>query len=150
LIKLKFRFVADYKWINIYAEKQNKKLAVVGKKAAGLIKEKIQRNILEGRRYDGRKVAKLLPSTIKRKQQNKNQPLVHSLALYNSIAVKELAASYKIYVKPLKGLFGSKTPRDVVARILQDGSANMRARPFFGTTQKFRQEVDREMKRVFG
>jgi hypothetical protein len=148
LIKLKFRFVADYKRINIYAEKQNKKLAIVGKKAAGLIKEKIQRNILEGRRYDGRKVAKLLPSTIKRKKSSR--PLVHSLALYKSIAVKELAASYKIYVKPLKGLFGSKTPRDVVARILQNGSANMRARPFFGTTQKFRQEVDREMKRVFG
>lgn len=148
MIKLKFRFVADYKWINIYAEKQNKKLAIVGKKAAGLIKEKIQRNILEGRRYDGRKVAKLLPSTIKRKKSSR--PLVHSLALYNSIAVKELAASYKIYVKPLKGLFGSKTPRDVVARILQNGSANMQARPFFGTTNKFRQEVDREMKRVFG
>jgi len=148
LIKLKYRFVADFRWINIYAEKQNKKLAIVGKKSAGLIKEKIQRNILEGRRFDGRKVAKLLPSTIKRK--GSSRPLVHSLALHDSIAVKELAASYKIYVKPLKGRFGSKTPRDIVARILQNGSPHMVARPFFGLNEKFRKEVDREMKRVFG
>jgi len=148
MIKLNVRFTADYRWVNLYSEKLKGKLKRASKKAAELIADKIRSNILEGKRYDGKRVAKLLPSTIRRKGGD-NRPLVHSLTLYKSIDVKELKNSYKIYVKPLKGRFSSRTPRDVVAKILQNGRRDMKARPFFGTTRGFIDKIDKELKKTF-
>lgn len=148
MIQIKFRFAKGDRFIKGYSEKLGKGFKRVSKKAAELIADRIRKNILEGKRYDGRNVAKILPSTI-RKKQGDTRPLVHTLTLYKAIDVKELQNSYKVYVKPLKGRFTSRTPRDIVARYLQGGTSKMKARPFFGATKKFINTLDKELKKAF-
>ena len=153
MIQIKFRQVTFLpgereRFSKIYSEKITGGLKRASKKAAGLIADRIRKNILEGKRYDGRNVAKILPSTI-RKKQGDTRPLVHTLTLYKAIDVKELQNSYKVYVKPLKGRFTSRTPRDIVARYLQGGTSKMKARPFFGATKKFINTLDKEFKKAF-
>lgn len=133
---IKVRFNANYSLVNLYVEKVNKKVKGFSRLAAEMIQDRIKENILRGKRYDGGSVARLAPSTIRRKRGN-TSPLTDTFTLYNSIAVKELKATYKVYVKPLRGRFKSKTPRSLVARFLQFGTKFMIARPFWGITKNF-------------
>jgi len=146
---IKARYNANYSFVNLYVDKLNKRVKAFSKRTAEMIQDKIKDNIIRGKRYDGRSVAKLSPSTIKRKRGN-SSPLADTLTLYNSIAIKELTSTHKVYIKPLRGRFGSKTPRNIVAKFLQEGTVSMKPRPFWGITKSFIRKINAEFVKNFG
>lgn len=91
------------------------------------IKKDIDRNLRQGLKYTGGKVAKLRPSTIKRKGHSR--VFLETGKLFNAIQVKKVGTSYYVTVKP---------NRLEIASYLQNGYSpnKLVPRPFFGTTKK--------------
>lgn len=111
---------------------------------ANLIKEKITDNILKGKTFRGGNVAKLAKSTIKRKKSSR--PLVETGKLSNSVVVA--TDSGKVVVRMARNRYAkSKATIEQVAGYLQEGTARMPSRPFFGITQK---DLNRFVTQVFG
>jgi len=88
---------------------------------AGIIKEEIKQDILQGKDFEGNALLPLMPSTIRAKGHAK--PLIDTYNLLNSIAIARVGKqSYEIF-----------TSVDY-AGYLQFGTKRMVSRPFFGYT----------------
>ncbi|HUX60005.1 MAG TPA: hypothetical protein VMV32_01735 [Ignavibacteriaceae bacterium] len=107
------------------------------KEIAELIRYQIFRNILEGKRYDGKNVAGLALSTIRKK--GSSRPLVDTGKMAYSVVVAEEGGKTVVRMSrnryPKKGK-GSAPTVEEVAGYLQTGNSKMPARPFFGITKK--------------
>lgn len=100
----------------------------------------INQNLSKGLRFDGKgKVRKLAKSTIERKKaKGRAEPervFVDSGKLLGSVFIKKIGKSFVITFKNLK-YPGSSITVPEVARLLNEGTDNMPARPFFGVTKK--------------
>lgn len=91
------------------------------------IKKDIDRNLRQGLKYTGGKVAKLRPVTIQRKGHSR--VFLETGKLFNSVQVKKVGTSYYVTIKP---------NRLEIASYLQNGipENNLVPRPFFGVTKK--------------
>lgn len=103
------------------------------KQIANLVKDKITDNILNAKTYKGGNVAKLKPSTIRRK--GNSRPLYETGKLSKSVIVKESGNS--IFVQMAKKKYAGKdATTEEVAKYLNEGTPKMVSRPFFGITKK--------------
>jgi HK97 gp10 family phage protein len=103
------------------------------KEIAFLIKEKITKNIITAKTYKGGNVARLKPSTIKRK--GNSRPLFETGKLSGSVIVTD--SGNNVIVRMAKKKYAKKQANtEEVAKYLNQGTPKMVARPFFGITKK--------------
>lgn len=103
------------------------------KEIAFMVRDKITRNILESKTYKGTPVARLKPSTIKRKGHSR--PLFETGKLSKSVIVKD--SGNAVIVQMARKKYPKKdATTEEVAKYLNEGTPKMVSRPFFGITQK--------------
>ena len=103
------------------------------KQIAFMVRDKITDNILKGKTYKGTNVARLKPSTIKRKGHSR--PLFETGKLSKSVIVKD--SGNAVIVQMARKKYAKKdVTTEEVAKYLNEGTPKMVSRPFFGITQK--------------
>lgn len=103
------------------------------KQIAFMVRDKITDNILNAKTYKGGNVARLMPSTIKRK--GSSRPLFETGKLSKSVIVKDSGNSVIVQMARKK-YANKKATTEEVAKYLNEGTPGMVSRPFFGITQK--------------
>lgn len=120
-----------------YAEliASNKILQRQTKEIADMIRSSIEENLIKGKRFDtGGKVAKLKPSTIKRKGHSR--VFDDKGKLLRSVKVKKVGRGYVIYIGG---------DRAEIMKFLQEGNPKMAARPAFGINKTNLNKIVREV-----
>ena len=103
------------------------------KQIAFMVRDKITDNILKGKTYKGTNVARLKPSTIKRKGHSR--PLFETGKLSKSVIVKD--SGNAVIVQMARKKYAKKdATTEEVAKYLNEGTPKMVSRPFFGITKK--------------
>lgn len=120
-----------------YAEliASNKILQRQSKEIAEMIRLSIEENLIKGKRFDtGGKVAKLKPSTIKRKGHSR--VFDDKGKLLRSVKVKKVGRGYLIYIGG---------DRAEIMKFLQEGNPKMAARPAFGINRTKLQQIIKDV-----
>lgn len=108
------------------------------KRMAEEIKTNIDRNLKQGLKYSGGKVAPLSQATIEiKKAKGRKEPyrvFLDSGVLFQSLRVVKIARGYSITFNKTK-YPKTKVYVSEVAQWLNDGTKRMPARPFFGITE---------------
>lgn len=103
------------------------------KQIAFMVRDKITDNILKAKTYKGNPVARLKPSTIKRKGHSR--PLFETGKLSKSVIVKD--SGNAVIVQMARKKYANKdVTTEEVAKYLNEGTPKMVSRPFFGITKK--------------
>ncbi len=125
----------------------NKILQRQAKEIGELIRLSIEENLIKGKRFDtGGKVAKLKPSTIKKKGHSR--VFDDTGKLLKSVKLKKLGRGYVIFIDGVRTV-GKKKKHTIsnaeIMKYLQEGSPKMAARPAFGINQSKLQKIIRSV-----